>query len=164
MGGAFAVIGVDIGTSSARAVAYARDGQVLASEAREYPLRSPLPGRAEQDLDEVLEAVLDSLARVARACEAGDARVSGIAFSAAMHSLIGLDSEGRQLAATSATIGVKSRALVSLISVNSTEGSAPNCLSRCSAVATPAKPPPRITIRDLMRRSGGGGVCSGPSH
>ncbi|HSK99495.1 MAG TPA: FGGY family carbohydrate kinase [Rubrobacteraceae bacterium] len=92
MDSAFAVIGVDIGTSSARAVAYDRDGRVLASEAREYPLRSPLPGRAEQSPDGVLEALLHSLARVARACEA---RVSGVAFSAAMHGLIGLDPEGR---------------------------------------------------------------------
>jgi hypothetical protein len=64
----------------------------------------------------------------------------------------------RLLAATSASIGVNSSALASLISVNSTDGSGPNRRSRRSAVATPAKPPPRITTRVLMSRPGGVGV------
>lgn len=70
----------------------------------------------------------------------------------------------RLLAATSGSIGVNSSALVSLTSVNSTDGSAPNFFSRCSATPTPAKPPPRITTRVSISRSGGDGAYSGPSH
>ncbi len=91
------VIGVDIGTTSTKAVAYTGDGQVLAREAQEYPLRSALPGRAEQDPDEIFEAVLDTLSHAVQTSEEGGAKVSGVAFSAAMHSLIGLDPEGRPL-------------------------------------------------------------------
>src|SRR5262249_14549975 len=68
------------------------------------------------------------------------------------------------LPATSASIGVKSRALVSLTSVIDTDGSAPNRRSSVSAVVTPAKPPPRITIRVFTSRGGGGDSYSGPQQ
>src|SRR5258707_14205787 len=51
----------------------------------------------------------------------------------------------KPLVATSTSIGVNSHELVSLIRVKETDGSSRNCFSRCSAVVTPAKPPPRIT-------------------
>src|SRR5206468_3489490 len=60
--------------------------------------------------------------------------------------------------------GVKSSALVSLTSVIETDGSAPNCSSKCWAVVTPANPPPRITMRVFTPRDGGGGSYSGPSQ
>src|SRR6202162_930183 len=51
----------------------------------------------------------------------------------------------KPLVATSTSIGVNSYEFVSLIRVKDMVGSARNCFSRCSAVVTPAKPPPRIT-------------------
>src|ERR1700730_16407972 len=53
----------------------------------------------------------------------------------------------KPLVATSTSIGVNSHEFVSLIRVKETVGSSRNCFSRCSAVVTPAKPPPRITTR-----------------
>lgn len=93
-------VGVDIGTTSTKTIAYDLDGNILVDEAREYPLRSPGPGRAEQDPDEILEAVLDSLAGVVGSVkeQAAD-EISGISFSAAMHSLLALDEGGNPLTA-----------------------------------------------------------------
>jgi xylulokinase len=43
------LIGLDVGTSGARAVAIDLDGNIVASAAREYPLATPRPGWTEQD-------------------------------------------------------------------------------------------------------------------
>ena len=43
------VLGLDIGTTSAKAVAFAPDGSALGDAAAGYPLHEPEPGRAEQD-------------------------------------------------------------------------------------------------------------------
>jgi gluconokinase len=92
-----AVVGVDIGTTSTKAVAYEPSGETLSREEREYPLRSPLPGRAEQDPEEIFEAVLDTLSAVARAVRERGGSVSGVSFSSAMHALIGLDEDYQPL-------------------------------------------------------------------
>ena len=52
------VIGVDIGTTSTKAVAYTTDGQVVASGGKAYPLLEPFPGHAVQEPDVIVEAVL----------------------------------------------------------------------------------------------------------
>ncbi|MGB3683720.1 MAG: gluconokinase [Rubrobacteraceae bacterium] len=92
------VVGVDIGTTSTKTIAYDPGGNILADESRSYPLHSPAPGRAEQDPDEVLEAVLDSLAGVVSTVkERTGEGISGVAFSAAMHSLLALDASGEPL-------------------------------------------------------------------
>lgn len=87
-------VGVDIGTTSTKAVAFDQGGSVLAEGEREYPLHSPLPGRAEQDPDEIFEAVIYSLSSVSHKLEETGKQVYGVAFSAAMHSLLALDEEG----------------------------------------------------------------------
>ena len=94
---ALAFVGVDIGTTGTKAVAYDQSGEALAQELREYPLRSPRRGRAEQNPEEILDAVLDSLSGVANALKARGLQVGCVSFSAAMHSLVALDGEGRPL-------------------------------------------------------------------
>jgi gluconokinase len=91
------VIGVDIGTTNAKSAAFDGRGEVLAEAEVEYPLHSPQPDRAEQDPDQVRDAVLHTLALVARALAERRIEVAGVAFSSAMHSLIGLDEAGRPL-------------------------------------------------------------------
>lgn len=89
------VIGVDMGTTSTRAIAFDRRGTVLADQGRNYPLDEPEPGQAVQDPALILDAVLTSLRGVV--AELGDRPVAAISFSSAMHSLIGLDDAGRAL-------------------------------------------------------------------
>jgi len=97
LGDASAFIGVDIGTTSTKAVAFDRRGQTLADEDREYPLRSPRRGRAEQNPEEILNALLDCLSAVVSTLNKRGIRVGCVSFSAAMHSLMALDGEGRPL-------------------------------------------------------------------
>ncbi|MGW3895780.1 gluconokinase [Micromonospora profundi] len=88
------VIGVDIGTTSTKAVAYGTDGRQLASHAAGYPLNDPQPGYAEQDPDVILAAVVGSIRSVVAELSTP---VAGLAFCSAMHSLIGLDPDGNAL-------------------------------------------------------------------
>lgn len=88
------VIGVDIGTTATKVVAYGSGGSALASADRSYPLHSPHPGWAEQDADEVVSAVLDAIAEVVSKVPED---VAAIGVSSVMHSLIGLDGDGRPL-------------------------------------------------------------------
>ena len=92
-----AVIGVDIGTTSTKVISFDNKGNILAEESAGYSLNSPSPGRAEQDPDEILEAVLDSLAAVIQDTREDGVEVSGVSFSAAMHSLLALDADGNPL-------------------------------------------------------------------
>ncbi len=94
------MIGVDIGTTSTKAVGFNLQGHVLAEKAVEYPLLTPQPSFSEQNPDEVLQAVLDSIKAVTAAMRITGftvAGLAGISFSSAMHSLIAMDAEGNLL-------------------------------------------------------------------
>jgi gluconokinase len=91
------ILAVDIGTTSAKTLAVDRSGRIAGSHSIGYPLHTPRPGYAEQDPDEICEAVLEGIARVVRqgGWRAGD--ILCVAFSSANHSLIAVDREGRPL-------------------------------------------------------------------
>src|SRR5574338_1385225 len=91
------VIGVDIGTTSTKAVVFDVDGKVKGHQTVDYPLYTPAPGVAEQDPQEIFAASLGAIrgAIAAAGVAAGDLRAVG--FSAAMHSVIAVDAEGRPL-------------------------------------------------------------------
>jgi gluconokinase len=95
--GADIVIGVDIGTTSTKAVAYDARGRPLGSHPVRYPLGEPHPGYAEQDPDVIYEAVLVTIRTVVAALPS---RVTALSFSTAMHSLIGLDGDNIPLTAS----------------------------------------------------------------
>ena len=84
------VIGVDIGTTSTKSVAYDGTGAAVASHSVGYPLHEPFAGYAEQDPDVIYAAVLETVRAVVAA---GPGPVAGLSFSTAMHSLIGLDTD-----------------------------------------------------------------------
>ena len=89
-------IGVDIGTSSTKAVLYDAAGRMRARHAIEYPLHTPSPGAAEQDPEQIVAAVVGVLDAVRGAVPPGS-RVACVSFSAAMHSVIALDAAGAAL-------------------------------------------------------------------
>jgi len=92
-----AVIGIDIGTTSTKALAYSPDGRVLARHAVDTPLLRPEAEAAEHDPQEIVDAVRACMRAVAGACAAAGCTVLGVSFSAAMHSVIALDAAGRPL-------------------------------------------------------------------
>ncbi|MER7459989.1 gluconokinase [Micromonospora sp. NPDC126480] len=88
------VVGIDVGTTSTKAVAYDVRGRQLAHHSVGYPLDEPQPGYAEQDPYRIHAAVLETLRVVV--AELGRP-VTAVSFGSAMHSLIGLDSAGDPL-------------------------------------------------------------------
>ncbi|MEA2319772.1 MAG: gluconokinase [Solirubrobacteraceae bacterium] len=92
------VIGLDVGTTSAKAMAFATDGAEVGAGAEcGYPLLEPEHGRAEQDPDTVVRAATTVVRQAAAAARDAGAEVAGISVSTAMHALAGLDGEGRPL-------------------------------------------------------------------
>ncbi|MFQ5445775.1 MAG: gluconokinase [Saprospiraceae bacterium] len=87
------LIGLDIGTTNAKAIAVSSDGRLLAAESASYPAVSPQTGYAEQDTDVVVAACLKVLKK-AVLCEG---QLAGIAFSAAMHGVLPVDESGQPL-------------------------------------------------------------------
>jgi gluconokinase len=85
------VIGVDMGTTATKAVAFTSDGAQHASASQGYPLEEPFPGHVVQDPDLILAAVYRTVCEVV--AEVGADRVAGLSFSSAMHSLLALDTE-----------------------------------------------------------------------
>ena len=88
-------LGVDIGTTSSKAVAFDETGEVMANFSFPYNMQHPNPGWSEQDPDKILNAVINAIDKVVKTL-APDLP-SFISFSAAMHSLIAIDKNGNLL-------------------------------------------------------------------
>ncbi|RLQ95562.1 gluconokinase [Falsibacillus albus] len=91
------MIGVDIGTTSTKAVLFKKDGSALSRHAVEYPLLTPNPATAEQDPDEIFRAVLASIKGCIDETGIRPEDIEFVSFSAAMHSLILVDENGTPL-------------------------------------------------------------------
>ncbi|MFC7442938.1 gluconokinase [Laceyella putida] len=91
------VIGLDIGTTSTKAVVFAQDGQVLGKHAVHYPLYQPDVNRAEQDPDEIMRAVMEAVKEAVTRAGVRPAEIVAIGFSSAMHSLMLVDKDYRPL-------------------------------------------------------------------
>lgn len=84
-------MGIDIGTTSVKALAVDADGTVLARTRLAHELRSPVAGAAEHDIDRAWrDDVLAALGAVADGHE-----VRGVAVSAMVPSLGAVDADGR---------------------------------------------------------------------
>jgi gluconokinase len=85
------VVGLDVGTTSAKAVGFDAGGGRGAEAAISYELHEPEPGAAVQDPAVVVDAAAEALARVAGATR------PVVACSTAMHGLVALDEHDRPL-------------------------------------------------------------------
>jgi gluconokinase len=90
-------IGVDIGTTSTKAVAFDALGKVLGYHSADYPLHTPAPGVAEQDPDEIYAAVLEAIRGAVQRAQVAPERIRCVSFAASMHTLIAVDGSGRPL-------------------------------------------------------------------
>ncbi len=88
-----AVIGLDLGTTSIKAIAFDRNGQLVARAERAASLTRGADGAAELDPERVADAAEEALAGAATAVRSQGYTVRRVGVSAAMHSLIliGLD-------------------------------------------------------------------------
>ncbi|EAD1623934.1 gluconate kinase [Listeria monocytogenes] len=89
------IMGVDIGTSSTKAVLFNERGEVICREATHYELVTDETGKAEESPTEIFEAVITSIQGVMKGIDKTELR--GISFSSAMHSLIMVGADGELL-------------------------------------------------------------------
>lgn len=89
------VIGVDLGTSGVRAVAFAIDGTVLDSQARALTLHRDAPGRVELDADEILRSLEAVVADVARRATSLNDGPTAIGFAVLGEAVLPVDGLGR---------------------------------------------------------------------
>ncbi|WP_268226775.1 FGGY family carbohydrate kinase, partial [Ligilactobacillus salitolerans] len=91
------MIGMDIGTTSTKAVLYDQNGQIYAQANEGYELYRDATGMAEEDPAEILTAVITTLATVVRTIDFKQNELKGISFSSANQSLLVLDQNHQPL-------------------------------------------------------------------
>ncbi|MCL4249761.1 MAG: hypothetical protein KJ065_16570 [Anaerolineae bacterium] len=89
------LMGIDVGTTGCKAIAFAQTGRVLARAYREYPLLNPAPGRYELDPETVWDAVRDCVRKVNAAL---DDPVTALAISSQGEAVTPVDKAGAVLA------------------------------------------------------------------
>jgi gluconokinase len=91
------VIGIDVGTTSAKAGAFDAHGRETGATEIAYPLLEPEHGQAVQDVDTVVEATVAAVRGAVAGAHAAGCEFAGLACSTAMHALCGLDVHDRPL-------------------------------------------------------------------
>lgn len=90
----YVIIGVDIGTSGTKAIAFTREGKVTGNAYVSYNPLVGAPGYHELDPEVLFNAVITCIEQVVKGISGP---VAGVSFSAAMHSLIAVDDKGEPL-------------------------------------------------------------------
>ncbi|MBO9563580.1 MAG: gluconokinase [Niastella sp.] len=90
------IIGVDIGTTNTKAIAFTVEGNVIAQANETYtPLEATIAEQHELDPETLFRAVLRTVGQVS--AQMSTATLLGVACSSAMHSLIAVDNNGKPL-------------------------------------------------------------------
>ena len=90
-----ALLGIDLGTSSVKAVAVSASGKILGLGSVEYPILTPQPGWAEQDPEQWWNATTQAVRAAMSA--AGQPEILAIGFSGQMHGPVLLDKAQKPL-------------------------------------------------------------------
>lgn len=89
------ILGLDVGTTAAKASLFSLDGALRLTASREYPLLSSRPGWHVQEPAAVAKGVLEAMREAVG--KLGGRRVIGVSVSSAMHGLVALDADGHPL-------------------------------------------------------------------
>ncbi|WP_035173989.1 FGGY family carbohydrate kinase, partial [Bacillus atrophaeus] len=89
------MLGIDIGTTSTKAVLFNENGVVIQKASIGYPLHTPDISTAEQNPEEIFQAVILSTAKIMQ--QHSQKKISFISFSSAMHSVIAMDENDQPL-------------------------------------------------------------------
>ena len=84
------LIGLDIGTSSAKCLAIDTNGKVLADCSREYPMAIPRHGWAEQDPEDWWKATVLCLQEIMSSAAVSENELLGLSLTGQMHGLVAL--------------------------------------------------------------------------
>lgn len=91
------LLGIDIGTSSCKALLVSERGEVLAEASAAYPVDMPRSGWSEQNPDDWWRGVRESVSRLIEKARIDGGQVGAIGLSGQMHGLVLLDAAGRSL-------------------------------------------------------------------
>lgn len=91
------LLGIDLGTSSIKALLVEENGRIAGRGSAEYPIQTPQPGRAEQNPDEWWQAC-QAAVRQALAEAESPVQVAAISLCGQMHGTVLLDEKDRLLA------------------------------------------------------------------
>lgn len=91
------LLGIDVGTTSTKAVLFDADGALLAQASREYATRYPHPNWAEQDPDDWWRAACEILPQVIAAAGAHPSAIAGIGVSGQAPSVVPIGRDGAPL-------------------------------------------------------------------
>ena len=92
------LLGLDVGTTTARALVFDLAGRPVAEAYREVTIAHPQPGRAELDADECWRAMIEVIGEVLNRDESFSRRLLAIGFTGLLHALVPVDAEGNPLA------------------------------------------------------------------
>ncbi|WP_337042987.1 gluconokinase [Emticicia sp. 17c] len=87
-------VGIDIGTTTTKAVAFDKNGNVLRQHSVGYDMLHPHPNWSEQNPEDIYEAFQEALQEIV---PPSVAKASIVSFSSAMHGLIAVDATGTPL-------------------------------------------------------------------
>ncbi|SHF89105.1 gluconate kinase, FGGY family [Caldanaerobius fijiensis DSM 17918] len=91
------IIGVDIGTTSTKAIAFDLNGRIVDKANVEYSILNTRPSWSEQRPDEIFDAVMNSIKTVVDKNKEKNNRLLAVSFSSAMHSTMAVDDKGEPL-------------------------------------------------------------------
>ncbi|WP_409271852.1 gluconokinase [Neobacillus sp. SCS-31] len=89
------MLGIDIGTTSTKAVLFSEKGEVIQQENIGYPLYTPDISTAEQDPEEIFQAVLQAITNITK--RHSEKKLLFLSFSSAMHSVIAMGANDEPL-------------------------------------------------------------------
>lgn len=84
-------VGIDLGTSSVRSIAFDSNGNALASGQCEYDIIKPQLNQAEQNMEELWQATIQAVRQMLSKNTSIREAIKGIGFSGQMHGLVMLD-------------------------------------------------------------------------
>lgn len=87
-----AILGIDIGTSSAKAILFDLDGKEVTSASQSYPLSTPQAGWVEQDTEEVWQALIQVLRNIVS--QSSSYKILALSIAAQAGSIIPSDIDG----------------------------------------------------------------------
>lgn len=86
-------IGIDLGTSSVKLLLLSRQGQIINTVSRSYPIEFPHPGWSQQNPEDWWNAILDGMPALLK--DIDPARIGGIGVAGQMHGLVALDKDNQ---------------------------------------------------------------------
>ncbi len=88
-------MGIDVGTSSVKALIMDGEGTEIGSASRKYDVLKPQMNYAEQDPEEIWEAVKGTLLELSKRYPKETEKLKGISYSGQMHGLVLVDAFGK---------------------------------------------------------------------